>query len=171
MGFGLYVGFPLLNFMLIGSKMSPRSHDLQKANICCCYRSGLHDKICTLCPLTYLSSYAMYMRFNDVFGSQPLIAINASSIFGHFSDKLGRFNTLIAIISMMATSVLGIGLPVGNTRPGFLAFAIFFGFASSPGINIVPMCIGQLCWTEEYGRYYATCDTDRLYRIVAWNPR
>jgi MFS family permease len=115
-------------------------------------------------PLTYISSYATYMGFNDAFGSQLLIAINASSIFGRiipgfFSDKVGRFNTMICITSMMAISVLGIWLPVGNTKPGILAFAILFGFASGSGINLVPVCIGQLCRTEEYGRYYATCNT------------
>jgi MFS family permease len=93
-----------------------------------------------------------------------LIAINASSIFGRiipgfFSDKVGRFNTMICITSMMAISVLGIWLPVGNTKPGILAFAVLFGFASGSGINLVPVCIGQLCRTEEYGRYYATCNT------------
>ncbi|KAG0648897.1 Riboflavin transporter MCH5 [Hyphodiscus hymeniophilus] len=115
-------------------------------------------------PLTYMSSYATYMGFNDAFGSQLLIAINASSIFGRiipgfFSDKLGRFNTMIFITSLMAISVLGIWLPVGNTKPGILTFAILFGFASGSGINLVPVCIGQLCRTEEYGKYYATCNT------------
>ena len=115
-------------------------------------------------PLTYMSSYATYMGFSDAFGSQLLIAINASSIFGRiipgfFSDKLGRFNTLIFITSMMALSVLGIWLPVGNTKGGILTFAILFGFASGSGINLVPVCIGQLCRTEEYGRYYATSNT------------
>ncbi|CZR66738.1 related to monocarboxylate transporter 2 [Phialocephala subalpina] len=114
-------------------------------------------------PLTYMSSYATYMGFNDAFGSQLLIAINASSIFGRiipgfFSDKVGRFNTMICITSIMAISVLGIWLPVGNTKGGILAFALIFGFASGSGINLVPVCIGQLCRTEDYGRYYATCN-------------
>jgi MFS family permease len=115
-------------------------------------------------PLTYLSSYSTHMGFNDAFGSQLLIAINASSIFGRIipgflSDKLGRFNTLIFITSLMAISVLGIWLPLGNTKSGILSFAILFGFASGSGINLVPVCIRQLCRTEEYGRYYATCNT------------
>lgn len=101
-------------------------------------------------PLTYMSSYATYMGYNDAFGSQLLIAINASSIFGRiipgfFSDKIGRFNNMIVITSMMAISVLGIWLPVGNTKPGILAFVVLFGFASGSGINLVPVCIGQLC--------------------------
>ncbi|KAF8859551.1 riboflavin transporter MCH5 [Acephala macrosclerotiorum] len=90
-------------------------------------------------PLTYMSSYATYIGFNDA-------SIFGRIIPGFFSDKVGRFNTMICIT-------------MGNTKPGILAFAILFGFASGSGINLVPVCIGQLCRTEEYGRYYATCNT------------
>ncbi|RDW63513.1 hypothetical protein BP6252_11058 [Coleophoma cylindrospora] len=115
-------------------------------------------------PLTYISSYAAYMGFNDAFGSQLLVAINASSIFGRiipgfFSDRFGCFNTMICITSLMAISVLVVWLLLGHTKPGILGFAILYGFASGSGINLVPVCIGQLCRTEEYGRYYATCNT------------
>ncbi|KAH8804579.1 major facilitator superfamily domain-containing protein [Xylogone sp. PMI_703] len=126
-------------------------------------------------PLTYMSSYATYMGFSDTFGSQLLIAINAGSIFGRiipgfFSDKVGRFNTLICITTLMAIFVFSIWLPVGNTRPGILAFTLLFGFASGSGINLVPVCIGQLCRTEEYGRYYATCTTIVSFGLLVGIP-
>lgn len=103
-------------------------------------------------PLIYISSYATYMGFSDAFGSQLLIAINASSIFGRiipgfFSDKVGRFNTLICITSLMAISVLDIWLPVGNTKAGILAFVFLFGFASgSESISyqcVLASCVGR----------------------------
>lgn len=126
-------------------------------------------------PLTYISSYATHVGFGDAFGSQLLMTLNASSIFGRiipgfFSDKLGRFNTMICITSLMAIFVLGIWLPVGNTRAGLLAFAVLFGFASGSGINLVPVCIGQLCRTEEYGRYYATCNTIVSFGLLLGIP-
>lgn len=126
-------------------------------------------------PLTYMSSYATHMGYSDAFGSQLLIAMNATSILGRiipgfFSDKIGRFNTMFLITSIMALSVLCVWLPVGNTKPGILAFVMIFGFASGSGINLVPVCIGQLCRTEEYGRYYATCNTIVSFGLLVGIP-
>jgi len=78
-GFGLHIGLPLLDFLLVGSKTSPftsqckrqpRFHDPQKATICCFYFSGLRDRVRTIHPFNICSSYATYMGFNDAFGSQ-----------------------------------------------------------------------------------------------------
>jgi MFS family permease len=38
-------------------------------------------------------------------------------------------------------------------------FALLFGFASGSNVSLTPVCIGQLCPTESYGRHYATCYT------------
>jgi len=40
-----------------------------------------------------------------------------------------------------------------------IIFALVFGFASGTGISLTPVCVGQLCKIENYGRYYATCYT------------
>ncbi|KAK5693347.1 hypothetical protein LTS12_028675, partial [Elasticomyces elasticus] len=34
-----------------------------------------------------------------------------------------------------------------------------FGFASGSNISLTPVCVGQLCKTEHYGRYYASAYT------------
>jgi MFS family permease len=44
-----------------------------------------------------------------------------------------------------------------------IVYALLFGFASGSNISLTPVCVGQLCATEEYGRYYATC-----YTLVAF---
>ncbi|KAH6669903.1 riboflavin transporter MCH5 [Halenospora varia] len=117
-----------------------------------------------LVPLTYISSYAVHESLGEALASQLLMAINASSIMGRIvpgllSDKIGRFNMLILVTTTMVISVLGIWLPVGHTKPGVICFAILFGIGSGSSINLVPVCLGQLCRTEEYGRYYATANT------------
>lgn len=38
-------------------------------------------------------------------------------------------------------------------------YAALMGFASGSNISLTPVCVGMLCDTEEYGRYYATCYT------------
>jgi hypothetical protein len=44
-----------------------------------------------------------------------------------------------------------------------ISFALLFGFASGANISLTPVCVGQLCDTASYGRYYATC-----YTLVAF---
>jgi hypothetical protein len=40
-----------------------------------------------------------------------------------------------------------------------ILYTIIFGFASGSNISLTPVAVGQLCETNEYGRYYATCYT------------
>jgi MFS family permease len=40
-----------------------------------------------------------------------------------------------------------------------IVYAVLFGFASGSNISLTPVCVGQLCSTNVYGRYYATCYT------------
>src|SRR5690606_16405800 len=57
---------------------------------------------------------------------------------------------------------LVVWLPFGETTPGIVVFVILIGFASGNNISISPVCIGKLCKTQHYGRYYATS-----YTVVA----
>ncbi|KAF2839453.1 MFS general substrate transporter [Patellaria atrata CBS 101060] len=41
--------------------------------------------------------------------------------------------------------------------PLLIVYTLIFGLASGSNISLTPVCVGQLCRTEEYGRYYATC--------------
>lgn len=42
-------------------------------------------------------------------------------------------------------------------------FAVIFGFGSGSNISLVPVCVGQLCGTEVFGRWYAG-----LYTVVSF---
>jgi len=115
-------------------------------------------------PLAYISSYALYQGFSSDFAYQALVILNVGSIFGRwlpgfYADSIGRYNTMILTTILTVVSVLGVWLPVGNTKAGLVVFALMFGFASGSNISLTPVCIGQLCRTENYGRYYATCYT------------
>lgn len=80
---------------------------------------------------------------------------------------MGRFNTMILTVAMCLASTLGIWLPAAELLRGqtsanvavLCVFGVFFGFASGSNISLTPVCVGQLCETESYGRYYATCYT------------
>jgi hypothetical protein len=45
-------------------------------------------------------------------------------------------------------------------------YALLFGFSSGSNISLTPVCVGQLCKTENYGRYYATAYTIVSFGLV-----
>lgn len=115
-------------------------------------------------PLTYISSYALHQGFSTAFSYHILVYLNVGSIFGRwlpgfYADRIGRFNCAILAIGLTVICVFAIWLPFGHTTPGLVIFAVVFGFASGSNISLTPVCVGQLCPTQQYGRYYATCYT------------
>lgn len=123
-------------------------------------------------PLTYLTSFALTAHaVTDTFAYQLNAILNAGSCFGrllpgHVSDKWGRFNTSILALTLCMVMNLAFWLPASllpsqstAIKPLVIVYAFFFGFASGSNISLTPVCVGQLCATEELGRYYATCYT------------
>lgn len=113
-------------------------------------------------PITYITSYAVAHGASTALGFQILALLNVGSFFGRalagwLADMFGRFNTLIITISLCVITNLAIWLPAGNSKPILIVFALFFGFASGSNLSLAPVCVGQLCKTENYGRYYSTC--------------
>ncbi|KAI6711594.1 hypothetical protein JHW43_005872 [Diplocarpon mali] len=113
-------------------------------------------------PLTYLTSYATSHGHSSSFGFQIIAILNAGSFFGRLlaglvADLIGRLNTLILSILMCVITCLALWLPAGNSTPMIVTFAVTFGFVSGSNLSLSPVCVGQLCKTENYGRYYATC--------------
>lgn len=124
-------------------------------------------------PITYLTSYALSTgALSETFSWQVIAIFNAGSCLGrwtpgYFADKIGRFNCQLFMLSMCAITALGFWLPAvllpassASAITGLtITFSILFGFASGSNISLTPVCVGQLCATQEYGRYYATCYT------------
>lgn len=115
-------------------------------------------------PLAYISTYAMHVGFDQTFSFRLLSIMNAGSVVGrvlpgYYADIIGPFNTCILSDLLSLVACLCLWLPLGSTAPGLILFAILFGFGSGTAIAIAPVCIGRLCKTQNYGRYYATTYT------------
>ncbi|OCL12240.1 MFS monocarboxylate transporter [Glonium stellatum] len=127
-------------------------------------------------PITYLTSFALATGAIDATFSYQLIAImNVGSSIGRWApgyvaDKLGRFNSMIAALVLCTATTLTLWLPASILEPTSpssaatikaltITYTLIFGFASGSNISLTPVCVGQLCDTHEYGRYYATCYT------------
>jgi MFS family permease len=115
-------------------------------------------------PLAYISSYALAVGFSESLSFTVIVVLNASSVLGrvmpvYWADRIGPFNSNMLCLLLSAIACLCVWLPAGHTLPGLFIFAILFGFGTGSNISLTPVCVGQLCHTHHYGRYYATCYT------------
>lgn len=113
-------------------------------------------------PLTYITSYAITHGHSSAFAYQILAILNAGSFFGRFcagwvADMIGRLNTLILSIFLCVVSCFALWLSAGDSSAMIIVFAVIFGFVSGSNLSLSPVCVGQMCKTENYGRYFATC--------------
>jgi len=139
-------------------------------------------------PITYLPSYYLSRRHLDTsstitgsaaFAYQLLAILNASSCFGRLisgslGDHFGHYNTMIASLFLCVTSIVALWLPdilTPSSSPALLiVFVIVFGFVSGSNVSLTPICLGQLCNTQDYGRYYASCYTAVAFGVLVSLP-
>ncbi|TDZ46905.1 putative transporter MCH4 [Colletotrichum trifolii] len=126
-------------------------------------------------PLTYVSSYAIGRGFATTFAYQIPTILNAGSVVGRvlagwWGDCAGPFNSLIVALALSTVACLAVWLPAGGSTAGLVVFVVLFGFASGNSISISPVCVGRLCKTENYGRYYATAYTAASFSCLFGVP-
>ncbi|KAK9385328.1 major facilitator superfamily domain-containing protein [Lipomyces mesembrius] len=116
-------------------------------------------------PQTYFTSFALYKGVDTTFAYQMIAILNGASVFGRWlpgyvADRFGRFNTMIATISMCAVFSLSLWMVssvVDGTKTGLMiVYLVCFGFASGSGISLIPVCIAQISDMREYGKRYGT---------------
>jgi predicted MFS family arabinose efflux permease len=130
-------------------------------------------------PITYITSFATSTgAFEPAFSYHLLAIFNTGSCLGrwapgYIADRLGRFNSMIGMLALCAATSVTFWLPAAFIAPNYasdpstgpvikgliITYALIFGFASGSNISLTPVCVGQLCETNQYGRYYATCYT------------
>ena len=141
-------------------------------------------------PIAYLTSYALSSgAVSKAFAFQLVAIFNAGSSLGrwapgYLADKFGRYNLMIITLSMCMISAITLWIPAAvlsnasdpqtsnnNAIVGLIiVFSAIMGFASGSNISLTPVCVGMLCDTEEYGRYYATCYTIVSFGTLTGTP-
>ncbi|KAI9371760.1 MFS general substrate transporter [Aspergillus egyptiacus] len=140
-------------------------------------------------PITYTPSYYIDRQHlpdeealtgSAAFAYQLLAILNAASCVGRYAagdlaDRFGRYNTMIGSLFFCTVSVLCFWLP-DTVVPSLdnyallIVFILLFGFFSGSNVSLTPVCLGQLCETTEYGRYYASCFTVVAFGVLASIP-
>lgn len=94
----------------------------------------------------------------------------SASSFGRFlagwlSDSCGRFNTVIVTTFFTLAIIYGTWAPISFTHSQSLLylFSAIFGLGSGSIISLAPVCFGQLCKVDDYGKYYGTA-----YSVVSF---
>ncbi|KAJ5247818.1 hypothetical protein N7468_002801 [Penicillium chermesinum] len=116
-----------------------------------------------------LPTYVRYTGMNLDVQFYSLTVLNSMSALGRIvpgfaADLLGRFNILISLVILTLVVMCSVWIPFGSQSEATLyAVVAIFGFGSGGWISLAPVCAGQLCRTEEYGRFYGT-----VYSVAAF---
>jgi MFS family permease len=111
-------------------------------------------------PPAYITTYAAARGFNTI--SPHILAIlNSASIIGRglpglVADKVGRFNVMIICSMMSALSIFAFWLSSRSNAGLLIGFAVSYGFFSGSAFSLTPVCVAQLCNTEEFATRYGT---------------
>lgn len=117
--------------------------------------------------LEYVASYSLANGINKRLSFLMIVFLNAGSVPGRWlpgfiADRFGRMNTMIATNVLCIIAILGLWLLANGNVAAVIAFCVVFGFASGSNISLVPVCVGEYCSTQDYGRYYST-----VYTVVS----
>ncbi|KAI4848324.1 putative monocarboxylate transporter [Aureobasidium sp. EXF-8845] len=115
-------------------------------------------------PYTFLVDQALGAGMSRNLSYALVPILNASAIPGrllpgYIADKYGRLNTMTitTIICCLLTFLLWL-IGSGN-HAAIIAYTVLFGFWSGAAISLTPVCIQQVCKTEDIGKRTGTTFT------------
>lgn len=115
-------------------------------------------------PITYIASYAVHSGVGDTISYLLIVFLNLGAIPGRFlpgliADRIGRFNVMVLTSVICAILTLALWLKAGDNLAAIICYAVFFGFWSGAAISLTPVCISQVCATEDIGKRTGTTFT------------
>ncbi|KAI1077750.1 major facilitator superfamily domain-containing protein [Whalleya microplaca] len=126
-------------------------------------------------PYTYISSYAIYVGLDTQRAYLLNALLNAGAVPGralpgYVADRLRTFNTMCVTALTCTAMILAIWLTASSTEASVVAFAPLFGFWSGAAISLTPVCVGQVCKTEDYGKRSGTAFFIASFAALAGIP-
>ena len=115
-------------------------------------------------PYTYLGSYSLHAGLGQSMSYQICIFLNAGAIPGRMlpgllADYMGRFNVMAMTAIVCSVCTLALWYNAGSNEGAVIAYSVLFGFWSGAAISLTPVCISQVCRTEDYGKRSGTTFT------------
>ncbi|CAG8202494.1 unnamed protein product [Penicillium salamii] len=115
-------------------------------------------------PITYIASYGVHQGLEDTMAYLLIPFLNLGAIPGRFlpgliADRVGRFNVMVLTSLICSLLTLALWLEAANNLSSIICYAVLFGFWSGAAISLTPVCISQVCATEDYGKRNGTTFT------------
>ncbi|KAI1460556.1 MFS general substrate transporter [Annulohypoxylon moriforme] len=112
-------------------------------------------------PYTYISIFAIHagMEPQKAYLLNVLLNVGAvpgRALPGYVADRFGTFNVMCATALTCSAMILALWMTSETNTASITAFAPLFGFWSGAAISLTPVCIGQVCNTENYGKRNGT---------------
>lgn len=112
-------------------------------------------------PYTYICSYAVAMGIDREASYRLNVLLNVGAIPGrvlpgYLADRFGTFNTMCVTAMVCTVVVLALWLKAEGHEAATTAFAVLYGFWSGAAISLTPVCIGEVCRVEDYGKRTGT---------------
>ncbi|TGJ84417.1 hypothetical protein E0Z10_g4362 [Xylaria hypoxylon] len=112
-------------------------------------------------PYTYICSYAVYAGLDRQTAYLLNVLLNVGAVPGralpgYIADRFGSFNTMCATALACVATILALWYTADTNTAQVISFAPLFGFWSGAAISLTPVCIGQVCRTEDYGKRSGT---------------
>lgn len=125
-------------------------------------------------PFNYIILYAEANGMSARLASYMLAVLNAVSVFGRtlpgwVADRVGRFNTMIAMSLLSCILVLGLWLPSRGNVP-IILFAAFYGFSSGAFVSLAPACVAQISDIRQIGVRTGTMFATISVAALVGNP-
>ncbi|CAG7961418.1 unnamed protein product [Penicillium salamii] len=120
------------------------------------------SEIVLFASLGLIPTYAISQGFGPETGVYLLVVLNAGSAFGRWlsgtaSDYWGRFNTMTVMMAITTVFIFVLWYPFGHFIGVLYPFAFLLGFGTGSILSLTPVCVGQICGTEEFGQWFGTC--------------
>lgn len=117
--------------------------------------------LAVLVPPSFITTYAIAHGLEPSYSYQLLAILNAASVIGRglpglVADRWGRFNVMTFSSLGCTLLILALWMFAGDSIIAITAFSILFGIFSGTAYSLTPVCVSQLCRTEDYGTRYGT---------------
>ncbi|CAN6668824.1 probable transporter Mch4p [Trichomonascus vanleenenianus] len=132
--------------------------------------ANLSMELALLNGITFLPSFCIAQGMSQTKSYLMLTIISAMGIPGRYiagvlADLYGRYNTLIGSTCLAFLSIFVVWLPFGDKYAAMTFFALVYGFCTGTVQSLAPICLGQICRTEDYGKRYGT-----IYTFCSFAP-
>ncbi|KAI0446089.1 major facilitator superfamily domain-containing protein [Xylaria telfairii] len=112
-------------------------------------------------PYTYICSHAVHAGLDRHTAYLLNALLNAGAVPGralpgYIADRFGSFNTMCTTAIACVATILALWYTAGTNAAQIISFSPLFGFWSGAAISLTPVCIGQVCRTEDYGKRSGT---------------